>query len=581
MNGLGRGARRLTTLAGLVAATLAFAGETPPGYAVASAHPLATAAGIASLQTGGNAFDAAVAIASTLAVVEPYSSGLGGGGFFLLHRASDVSYHFLDARETAPAAAHRDMYLDAQGEPVAARSRDGALAAGIPGLALALDVLAQEWGQRPFAESLAAAITHAEQGFLPGERYRKLATMRLGVLQAYPASAEQFLIDGAAPGPQDRIRQPDLARTLKALAEQGRSGFYAGPVAEALVAGVRAAGGIWTLDDLAGYQVKWRNPLIGQYHDFRIISAPLPSSGGTVLLESLNILEGLRLPEPGSSERAHLVIEAMRRAYRDRAAYLGDPDFVAAPVARLLDKAYAQELRAGIDPAHATPSSELPPLPAVNEDYPNTTHFSVIDTEGNRVAATLSINLPFGSGYTPPGTGVILNDEMDDFAAKPMTPNAYGLVGVDANAVAAGKRPLSSMSPTFVEGADRVGILGTPGGSRIISMVLLGVLSLADGADPATWVSTPRYHHQYLPDQVLHEAKAFDAKGRVALQALGHELNESSRDYGDMQAILWRKDVDGLEAASDPRAEGAATVVVQRPHDALKENTRSPSRPQP
>jgi gamma-glutamyltranspeptidase / glutathione hydrolase len=540
---------------------LAAADEGPPAVAVASAHPAATEAGLTTLAAGGNAFDAAVAVAAALAVVEPASSGLGGGGFFLLHRAHDGWSSMLDARETAPAAASRDMYLDEQGEAVKERSRDGPLAAGIPGLPAALVRIAAEHGRQSLAASLAPAIRLAAEGFLVTPRHQAMTRARLELLAAAPATREVFLVDGAVPELGHRLLQPELARTLQALADQGAQGFYAGPVAEQLVAGVRAAGGIWTLADLAGYRTVWRDPLVARFREFTVTSAPLPSSGGTVLIEALNILEGLDLPAPGEVGRVHLVVEAMRRAYRDRAAYLGDPDFVQAPIARLIDKDYAASLRANISTTAATRSADLPALPPAGEGYPNTTHFSVLDADGNRVAATLSINLPFGSGFMPPGTGVLLNDEMDDFAVKPMTPNAYGLVGADANAVAPGKRPLSSMSPTFIEAPDRIGILGTPGGSRIISMVLLGLLSFAEGEAPSAWVATPRYHHQYLPDELLHEAEAFTPDQAAALTALGHELKLSNRRYGDMHAILWRKQDGVVEAASDPRGEGLARVL--------------------
>ncbi len=558
-------------LAGLclavLALTSALARELParPGEAaVASAHPLATAAGREILEAGGNAFDAAVAVAAALAVVEPYSSGIGGGGFFLLHRADKHTDSFIDARETAPAAAHRDMYLDEAGKPIPGLSLNGPLAAAIPGLPAALVSVSEQFGKLPLARALAPAITLAREGFTVSERYRLMATARKTVLARDPETKKIFLDGGEIPAPGVRLLQPDLAATLVALAAQGRPGFYTGSVAQRLVDGVRAAGGVWTMQDLAAYHVTERAPLVGEYHGIRVVSAPPPSSGGIALIEALNILAPHDLGKLPAATRAHLVIEAMRRAYRDRAEYLGDPGFVDVPVARLVGKSHAKEVSADLSLTKATPSSALRPIaPPPQGDH--TTHLSVLDADGNRVAATLSINYPFGSGFTPPGTGVLLNDEMDDFSAKPGVPNGYELVGVEANAIAPGKRPLSSMTPTFLETPTRLGILGTPGGSRIISMVLLGVLSYSEGLPPSAWVSTPRYHHQYLPDEVLYEPAAFDAAQKETLEKLGHKLHLSDRDYGNMQAILWDRASGKVSAAADPRGEGTAEVFVVAP----------------
>jgi len=535
--------------------------DAAPSAAVASAHPLATAAGREILDAGGNAFDAAIAVAAALAVVEPYSSGIGGGGFFLLHRAADDHDVMIDAREMAPGEATRDMYLDANGEPVRGRSMNGALAAGIPGTPAGLVHLAEHYGRLPLATSLAPAIRHARDGFVVTPHYRIMAGFRTDAMNANAETARIFLAHGAPPADGTIVKQPDLAATLARLAAYGRDGFYAGPLAARLVAGVRAGGGIWQLDDLARYRVVERAPVVGHYRDIRIVSAPPPSSGGIVLIEALNILEGVDLAGADRVQRTHFVIEAMRRAYRDRAEYLGDPAFTDVPVARLTSKTHAQAIAADLSPARATPSTALKPVaPPAQGDH--TTHFSVLDTAGNRVAATLSVNFPFGCAFTPPGTGVLLNNEMDDFSSKVMTPNGYGLVGADANAIAPYKRPLSSMTPSFLETPERIGILGTPGGSRIISMVLLGTLSFAAGEPVERWVATPRYHHQYLPDEVLFEPDAFDAPLRSALEARGHRLTLSNRDYGNMHAILWDQRTHTVTAASDPRGEGEADVWV-------------------
>jgi gamma-glutamyltranspeptidase/glutathione hydrolase len=500
-----------------------------------------------------------VAVSAALAVVEPYSSGLGGGGFWLLHRAADARQVMLDGRERAPLAAHADLYLDDQGAVTPRASMDGPLAAAIPGEPAALAHLSARYGRLPLADSLAPAIRLARNGFAVTPHYRRMAGFRLAVLRDSPAAASIFLVDGQVPPLGHLVRQPDLAATLEALAESGAEGFYSGPVASRLVDGVRAAGGIWRQEDLAAYRVVEREPIRGAYRGMRITSASPPSSGGVALVTLLNVVAGYDLEALAPADRLHRVIEAMRRAYRDRAVYLGDPDFVTVPVARLTHPAYAAGLRAAIHPLRATPSAALPGVsPGV--EGPHTTHFSILDGAGNRVAATLSINYPFGAGFVVPGTGVLLNDEMDDFAAAPGVPNAYGLVGADANAIAPGKRPLSSMSPTFVEGDERVGVLGTPGGSRIITMVLLGILDFAAGEGPEAWVGAGRYHHQFLPDAVEYEPGAIAAPVAAELEARGHVLQPLARRYGNMQAILWDRTTGEVLAASDPRGEGSACV---------------------
>ena len=564
---LPHGRRRLVFAALLCFCHFSLHAATPPQDAVASAHPLATRAGLSVLAEGGNAFDAAVAVSAALAVVEPTGSGLGGGGFWLLHRAEDGHEVMIDGRERAPLAARRDMYLDENGEVVPGLSIDGPLAAGIPGEPAALAHLAERYGRLPLAKSLAPAIALARDGFPVDEHYRKLAQFRLAALRASPAAAAVFLDENqAVPETGSLIKQPDLAHTLAALAQHGRDGFYQGAVAERLVAGVRAAGGIWTLDDLAQYQVVERAPVIGEYRGWRVVSAAPPSSGGIVLLTMLNILAGYDLDKLDALTRTHLRVEAMRRAYRDRAEYLGDPDFVQIPLAQLTSPLYAAGLRAGIHPEHATPSALLPGM-ADTARGADTSHFSVLDREGNRVAGTLSINYPFGAAFVPPGTGVLLNDEMDDFSAKPGVPNVYGLVGDEANAIAPGKRPLSSMTPTFIESERGLAILGTPGGSRIITMVLLGVLDIVDGGDAASAVQVKRFHHQFLPDVIQYEPGGLDETLAEGLSARGHSLKAVNRAYGNMQAIWWDKLHDKVQAASDPRGGGAAELRGTPAHE--------------
>ena len=533
---------------------------TPPAAAIASAHPLATRAGFEVLEKGGNAFDAAIAVAAALAVVEPYSAGMGGGGFWLLHRASDQHQVMLDARETAPLAATRDMYLDESGEVERDWAINGPAAAGIPGQAAAFAHLAGSYGKLPLSESLAPAIRLATDGFKVDEKYRRMAWYRKDVLNRFPEARRLFLSDGEVPLLNQLIIQQDLASTLKAIAERGHAGFYEGDVASKLVEGVQFNGGLWTEEDLRQYRVIERAPIVGSFRGARIIAAAPPSSGGIVMMQALNILENFNDGVIDPALFPHLAVEAMRRAYHDRARYLGDPDFVEMPVEKLLSKEYAASRAATIKLDKASDSSKLGE-PVTVEQGNHTTHLSVLDQQGNRVSATLSINLPFGSAFVPPGTGVLLNNEMDDFSAKPGVPNAYGLVGSEANAIAPGKRPLSSMTPTFVEWDNKVAILGTPGGSRIISMVMLGVLQALDGKPPEAWVSAPRFHHQYLPDQVQAEPDFIATEAGKDLLLRGHKVESTGRRYGNMQAILWNRQSGEVSAASDPRGVGDAKVI--------------------
>lgn len=527
--------------------------QLPQQAAIASAHPLATAAGIKILAQGGNAFDAAVAIAATLAVVEPYSSGLGGGGLWLLHRAKDSTDLVLDARETAPAAASETMYQKQsadQKKPVVDRdlATNGALAAAIPGVPAALHSLTQDYGQLSLADNLKPAIALAEQGFVVENIYSQWLAMRREVLQRYPASAHFLLNSG------DTLKQPQLAATLRALAKHGRDGFYQGAIADELIQQVQAQGGIWQADDLRNYQVKYRQPIVGRYRDMRIISAPPPSSGGLLLVTMLNMLEPYDLSALTPVAQTHLLTEVMRRAYQQRSRYLADSDFVDIPYAKFTDKAAAKKQMQNFNPQQASVSISQPQ----NQQGDHTTHFVVLDQQGNRVSATLSINLAFGSSLTV--AGVLLNNEMDDFDAASHQANAYGLVGSGANRIQPGKRPLSSMSPTFIETPDGVGLLGTPGGSRIISMVLLAILQAEQQRDPHSWVSRPRFHHQYLPDQIEYEASAFTDTQIQALSALGHRLSAVQRPYGNMHAIFWHRHIGQVQAASDTRGLGQAVL---------------------
>jgi gamma-glutamyltranspeptidase/glutathione hydrolase len=525
--------------------------------AIASAHPLATEAGFEILQQGGNAFDAAIAVTAALAVVEPAGSGLGGGGFWLLHRATDQHEIMIDGRETAPAAAHRDMYLNDDGEFDKHLSLDGASAAGIPGVPAALDHLSRHYGNLSLSQSLAPAIRYARQGFKVSPHYQRLVGFRSSALLASKEASEIFLDEGQIPELESLIKQENLATTLEKIALQGRDGFYRGDTANKLVKAVQHSGGIWTLDDLAHYQIKERPVIRAQYHDYQISSAALPSSGGIVLTSILNQLETLPYSEAESSQKKHFIIEAMKRAFFDRSRYLGDSDFVEIPD-HLTSKTYAKQLASTINPSQSTASEQL----TIDNKGEDTSHFSIIDQFGNRVSATLSINYPFGSGFVPEGTGVLLNDEMDDFSAQVGVANVYGLLGNEANAIEANKRPLSSMTPTFIENDQHLMVIGTPGGSRIITMVLLGVLDFIDGKTAEQIVATPRYHHQYSPDVVQIEVEGFGQETIEELASFGHQIDQLDRQYGNMQLVIFDKQTEQLTAASDPRGEGLAAVKV-------------------
>ncbi len=523
---------------------------------IATAHPLATEAGNKILLQGGNAFDAAVTVSAVLAVVEPYNSGLGGGGFWLLHTAKDQQDIMLDGRETAPGKASANMYLDKAGNVIAGLSITGALSAGIPGVPAALSWLAKNKGNMPLSQTLQPAIDFAKEGFRVDAYYQKMVSFRLDDIQKSASASEVFLKEGEIPELGAIIKQPNLAHTLELLGKQGRAGFYQGEVANKLVAEVQKAGGIWTKEDLKNYRIKLRQPIEINYKGMKITSAALPSSGGIVLSEIFNMLAGYPLHKMDKSMQIHLITEAMRRGYRDRAEYMGDSDFVDVPVELLTSPDYAKGLRQSIRKDRATPSNTLAPTWREGIKGTDTTHFSVIDKEGNRVAATLSINYPFGSCFMPEGTGVLLNDEMDDFSAKPGIPNVYGLVGAKANAIEPGKRMLSSMSPTFLETDDQIAVLGTPGGSRIITMLLLGSLGFYEGKSANEIVNLPRYHHQYLPDTIQYEAGSLDADIIEFLEGRGHKMSENEGTWGNMQIVIKNKKSGAISAASDKRGVG-------------------------
>lgn len=565
---------RALAAAGLLGASLLFTATSPlhaarkpvakpPGAAIASAHALATDAGMQMIREGGNAFDAAVAVSAMLAVVEPISSGIGGGGFFLLHDAKSGKDVFVDARETAPESATPQAYLTPDGQLDNDRATNGPWSAGIPGLPAALVHVSTKYGRLPLKTTLAPAIRVAREGFEIYPRLERGYASRREVMERYRGTREVFLADGTPPKAGEVLKQPDLARTLELLAQKGFDGFYKGEIAQKLLAAVKEEGGQWRAEELSGYRVKEREPLRFKYRDWEVTTAPPPSSGGVAIAQMLQMLSGWDLKTLDEAQRTHLVAESMRRAFRDRTIYLGDPDFVKMPVARLTSADYAAGQRASIHPSKATPSDLLPGQPAPLEDD-ETTHFSILDAEGNRVSTTQTVNLLYGSGLVAPGTGVLLNDEMDDFALRPGTPNAFGVMGFKANAPQAGKRMLSSMTPSFIESKDELAILGAPGGSRIITEVLIGILAYDDGLGAQQVAAKPRIHHQWMPDVITAEQGALSPEAIKALEAMGHKVNAGERTWGNLQTVSWDKRTNTLEGGTDPRNPvGKADVLAK------------------
>ena len=508
---------------------------------------------------GGNAVDAAVATGFAMAVTYPRAGNIGGGGFMVIHLADGNKDVAIDYREIAPHAATRDMFLGADGKPDPAKSRDSALGIGVPGTVAGLSLALKKYGSGKFtlAQLLQPAIVLARDGFIVTDDMADTLPGWHKRLARWPATAKIFSRpDGSSLREGDRLVQTDLATTLEAIAGHGPSGFYEGPVADELVKGIQQAGGILTRDDLKSYQAVEREPMRGSYRGYDIVAMPLPSSGGVVLLETLNILEGFPMHDlaQGSVPSLHLLIEAMKRAYADRARFLGDPDFVNAPVAKLTSKDYAAKLRASINPDRATPWSDTLPLKQPHEGS-NTTHFSVVDSAGNAVSNTYTLNFSYGVGLVADGTGVLLNNELDDFTAAPGASNAYGLVGFAANLPGPGKRPLSSMSPTIVlKDGKPVLVTGSPGGSRIISTVLQVIVNVLDyHMGVAAAVDAPRLHHQWLPDEVRVE-RGFSDEVLTGLKAKGHRVVEP---MGQTSANSIAITPNGIEGGPDPRTRGS------------------------
>jgi gamma-glutamyltranspeptidase / glutathione hydrolase len=528
---------------------------------VVAQERIAAQVGADILKQGGNAVDAAVATGFALAVTYPRAGNIGGGGFMVIQSAARNEAVAIDYRETAPAAITRDIFLGADGKPDADKSRNSALGIGVPGTVAGLAVALEKYGSGRFtlAQILKPVIELARDGFVVTDDMADTLSDMYRRMSRWPASAGALARpDGTQLKEGDRLIQTDLAATLSAIAEQGPRGFYEGPIAERLAKAVRDAGGIMTADDLKSYEAVIRPPVRGTYRGYDIISMPLPSSGGTVLLQTLNMLEGFPLADmkQGSAPSLHLLIEAMKRAYADRARYLGDPAFVNAPVNMLITKDYAARQRATIDPSRAMAASEV--LPVTSREGSNTTHYSVVDSAGNAVSNTYTLNFPYGVGLVAAGTGVLLNNELDDFTAAPGASNAFGLVGFAANLPGPGKRPLSSMSPTIVlKDGKPVLVTGSPGGSRIISAVIQVVVDVLDyNMDVAAAVAAPRVHHQWMPDEVRVE-RGFPEDVLAELRAKGHKVVEPLGQTSANSIAITSKGVFG---APDPRTRGAAAV---------------------
>src|SRR5712692_8650116 len=553
----------LAALAVVATAGLAFAQAPAPAQVltrhgmVASQEARATRIGVEVLEKGGNAVDAAVAVGFALAVTHPQAGNIGGGGFMLIHLAGgeDIA---IDYRETAPQATTRDVFLDDKGEADPRKSRDSGLAVGVPGTVAGLALAHARYGSGKFtlAGLIAPALAAARNGVVVEDELADSLPRAQPRLARWPSSARIFLnADGVVLGPGQSLVQADLAASLAAIAREGPRAFYEGPIAEKIVDSVRGAGGRMTLDDLKNYRPVMRTPVRGTYRGYEIVSMPPPSSGGVHLIEMLNVLEGYSPGESDGFTSLHLMIETMKRAYADRAEFLGDPDVVAVPVERLTSKSYAADLRRSIDPRRATPARAIRAGQPVPLEGANTTHYSIVDASGNAVANTYTLNFNYGVGLVAEGTGILLNNELDDFAAKPGAPNAFGLVGGDANAPGPGKRPLSSMTPTIVlkEGRPYL-VTGTPGGSRIITTVLQVILNVVDHRrDIAAAVAAPRLHHQWLPDEVVAE-QAVPADAMRGLEQLGHTVVRRP-NWGSANSILVTP--DGLAGAADQRTRGA------------------------
>jgi gamma-glutamyltranspeptidase/glutathione hydrolase len=528
---------------------------------VASQEALASRIGVDILKQGGNAVDAAVAVGFALAVTLPRAGNIGGGGFMLVHIAKDNKTIAIDYRETAPNKAHKDIFLDEQGNAVDKLSREHGLAVGVPGTVMGMELALTKYGTMSLKQVMAPAIKLAAEGFsVTSDLADSLAGVKPRVAQ-WPSSAKIFYnADGSNLAFNDILKQPELAHSLSLIAKKGSKGFYQGETAQKIVNAVTDAGGVMTLADLANYKVVEREPVRGQYRGYEVVSMPAPSSGGIHIIEMLNVLEHFPIDKFGhnTAKTIHVMAETMKRAYADRSEYLGDPDFVKVPTAALTSRDYAAKIASQITLNKATPSSEIKPGLLAPYESTQTTHYSVVDKFGNAVSNTYTLNFSYGSGLVAAGTGILLNNEMDDFSVKPGSPNGYGLIGGDANAVEGNKRPLSSMSPTIVmkDGKPFI-VTGSPGGSRIINITLQIIMNVIDHKlNIAEASAAPRVHHQWQPDQLLVE-HSLNGDTIELLKAKGHDV-KVQESIGSTQSIVVRE--EGIMGASDPRRAGSEAV---------------------
>ncbi|HBD9163065.1 TPA: gamma-glutamyltransferase [Campylobacter jejuni] len=547
-----------------ISITLSFGAANPPIQdrtgtgLVLSSHELANKIGKEVLDKGGNAIDAAVAVGYALAVVHPAAGNIGGGGFAVIHLANGENTT-LDFREMAPLKASRDMYLDSKGEIIKDASTIGYLAAGVPGTVKGMSAMLDRYGTMKLKDLMAPAIKLAEKGYLINDRQEQTMLEAKDMFKEFPSSSKYFLKkDGSAYKSGDLFVQKDLAKTLKLIAKEGPDAFYKGKIADLIAADMAKNKGIITKEDLAQYQAIWRKPVEGTYRGYDIISMSPPSSGGAHIIEILNIMENANIENLGfaSSKTLHIMAEAMRQAYADRSEYMGDPDFVKIPLDKLTSKEYAKEIYAKIPKDKALPSSKVKPgLGQIHEGH-NTTHYSVLDSKGNAVSITYTINASYGSGATVEGAGFLLNDEMDDFSIKPGVPNLYGLVGGEANAIEPKKRPLSSMSPTIILKDGKVFmVVGSPGGSRIITTVLQVISNVIDHKmDISTAVESPRFHMQWLPDEIRTEPFGIIKDVQNNLEKMGYKITKEPY-MGDVNAIMVDPKTGKIIGSMDTRKE--------------------------
>lgn len=556
------------SLAAILTSQAVSATITPPLRSkrgmVVSASPLASEAGLLMLKKGGNAVDAAVATTFAISVVEPFSAGIGGGGFLLFHSQKTGEIKALDFRERAPIKATKNMYLDAKGKVRPGASITGYLAVATPGTVAGMYEVHRRYGKLPWREVIKPGIALAKNGFIISDRVAWRSSpayeIRKQAILKNPAAKKIFTRNGEYYQPGEKLIQTDLAKTLEAISENPQS-FYRGKIAETIASDMKKNGGLITIEDLKQYQAIWRNPVCGNFRKSKICSMPPPSSGGVHLLQMLNMIGDTDLKSWGwhHPDAIHLIIEIMKIAYSDRAEYLGDPDFVKVPISQLISPAYAQKRRQEINMKMATPSTAIKPeiKTLKNHESTETSHLNVVDADRNAVSLTFTINLGFGAGIVTPGTGIVLNNEMDDFAVAPGVPNAFGLVGKEANSIAPKKTPLSSMTPTIITENNRLRmVVGASGGSTIITQVLQIILNVLESKmDVGTAIFVPRIHHQWLPDELRVEAWGLDALTAEDLRRRGHKIRETP-PWGNANAITVTED-DTLEAAADPRGDGS------------------------